>query len=567
MNKKRRIAWIALIMAAMFVITLVNTGSVSNAAGIPDIHKVVASSNIDSIPFGGGLRFPSFNVTEGSPAVFNTNYGNGSWEKLEEGEWVRKPYLEPMNLNTSENLFTPGTWRYAVQVRIDHDHYYLAEDVQVIVNGEEWEKEEGTYMHGEGYSCVYLHSKTYYVTEEDINHYFTINLDPGAGSGTMEPLKVIKGQTMTLPLECTFTPPEEGYYFAGWRVGSEVYDPEDYYYLVPEGDSTIYATWANDEHRLDIELTLPSQGEEYDYSTYVTPYTFNSYAYEIKDINWYGRYGIVDFNKFKLGMTYLVSIEIVRKDETTPPTDIPIYINGKRAAVMPVNVKTIAASTYFMLGWPFADIDEEAPGAEYVREAYEDGIISGYSEDPETGLVTFKPNKNVTRAQFAIMLFKLAAAEGNIDVEEYFDEFSDEKFNKFTDVSSDNINAFVAINWASECGIISGFGNNKFKPNNYITRAQISSMLMKYAYLYDDNYMTTDQEFNDQIEDILRSDYADYDTVQEAFRYPVYWMLKWGLMSGKTKNGSTYIDPNGYATRMQCAIFLERYKMNTEAVG
>ena len=565
MNKRISTALIAVILAAMFMITLINTGSVSYAAGEPDIHKVVASSNIETVPFGGGIRFPSFSVAEGSPAYFNTNYGNGSWEKLEGDEWVRKPYMIPAVSDTENNLFTPGLWRYAVQVRIDNDHYYLAEDIKVTVNGVEWEKEEGTYMRGEGYSCVYLHSGSFYVSEEMIDNYYVVSVDPGEGSGTMEDIQVVKGQRMILP-DCTFTPPADGYYFAGWRVGSEVYKLDDYYNLIPEGDSTIYATWSNDEYRLDIDVTLPKPGEEYDFYNYTVPYTFNSSNYYIDSIHWYSRYGVADFNRFKPGITYYLEMSIKRKDSETIPNTIPVYINGKMASTMLVNTKTLSAGTYFVLGWPFSDLAEDTPGAEEVRMAYEDGIIRGFYEDPETYLVTIKPHKNVTRAQFAIMLYNFGKATGNIS-EEYDEEFGDESFNKFTDVSSDDKNAMIAINWASECGIISGFGNGKFKPNNNITRAQISSMLMRYAYLYDDNHMTQDLILDEITENELRSIYADYDTVQESFKNPVYWMLKWNIMSGKVKNGNTIIDPNGYATRMQCVIFLERYKMNTEPVG
>ncbi|MBR1506410.1 MAG: BspA family leucine-rich repeat surface protein [Eubacterium sp.] len=58
--------------------------------------------------------------------------------------------------------------------------------------------------------------------------------------------------------------------------------------------------------------------------------------------------------------------------------------------------------------WPFKDVAEDSALAREVKLAYDKDIISGYGEPDENGQVNFKPAKYVTRAQFAIMVYNLA---------------------------------------------------------------------------------------------------------------------------------------------------------------
>ena len=76
---------------------------------------------------------PTFTVTTGAPAYFNTKDFN--WQKKVDGEWQF----------VTEGNFTPGIWRYHGVVVIDEttdpEHrYVLTEDATIKVNGVEWEK-------------------------------------------------------------------------------------------------------------------------------------------------------------------------------------------------------------------------------------------------------------------------------------------------------------------------------------------------------------------------------------------------------------------------------------------
>jgi surface protein len=74
---------------------------------------------------------PTISVTAGAPAYFNINGFNGWWQKKVGGEFT----------NVYSGLFTPGTWRFHCQVRIDGDDAtsnVLASPLTVKVNDVEW---------------------------------------------------------------------------------------------------------------------------------------------------------------------------------------------------------------------------------------------------------------------------------------------------------------------------------------------------------------------------------------------------------------------------------------------
>ncbi len=197
--------------------------------------------------------------------------------------------------------------------------------------------------------------------------------------------------------------------------------------------------------------------------------------------------------------------------------------------------------------WPFCDFDENATGADQVLKAYDLGILSGFGKNEE-GLVYIKPNKDVTREQFAIYLYNGAKALNLIKEEKEYTESA------FTDLKTTSA-GFKAVMWASENGIISGFeqkdGTYVFKPTKNIIRAQIALMTYKFA------------EFAGySIEDVADiSDFGDADQVtNETFRKAVGWAYAAGVLSGsKDKNtGKMLIKPNRNATRAQSAMFIVR---------
>lgn len=71
--------------------------------------------------------------------------------------------------------------------------------------------------------------------------------------------------------------------------------------------------------------------------------------------------------------------------------------------------------------------------------------------------------------------------------------------NPFYDVSA---NAYYAnaVNWASQAGIVAGYGDGSFHPNDPITRQQMAAILYRYA-IYKGYYTANQSNLSTQFSD------------------------------------------------------------------
>ena len=106
---------------------------------------------------------------------------------------------------------------------------------------------------------------------------------------------------------------------------------------------------------------------------------------------------------------------------------------------------------------------------EELQEAVNEGIISGYGD-------SLKPQKEVTRAEFTVMLMRVLAVDQNSPSSVSGNESSSE--NIFKDVNDSNWFA-KEVTSAYQKGLVTGMGDKMFKPNNEITREQAAVMLAK----------------------------------------------------------------------------------------
>ena len=89
------------------------------------------------------------------------------------------------------------------------------------------------------------------------------------------------------------------------------------------------------------------------------------------------------------------------------------------------------------------------------------GYVKGYSDN------TFKPNNKVTRAEAVSMFARLINGSDNFN----------NSNNKFSDVDGWYKDA---VNFISEKGLMNGYSDGTFKPNNEMTRAEFATMISKY---------------------------------------------------------------------------------------
>lgn len=117
----------------------------------------------------------------------------------------------------------------------------------------------------------------------------------------------------------------------------------------------------------------------------------------------------------------------------------------------------------------FKDVSTNSWYAQPVIWANEQKITGGLSENK------FEPNANITREQFAQLLYNYAKQKG-YDV------------NQTKDISnySDKPSAWAesGIKWAVANEIIGGKGNNKLEPKGNATRAELAKMIMNFDKKY-----------------------------------------------------------------------------------
>lgn len=200
---------------------------------------------------------------------------------------------------------------------------------------------------------------------------------------------------------------------------------------------------------------------------------------------------------------------------TTPtptPTPKPFY-NDK------VNIDVINALVEKAKDAPavtFKDVPASAPNAKAIELAGKLGIIKGNANG------SFHGNATITRAEFATMLVRALGLTAENDT-----NFKDTKGHWAAD----------AIATLKASGIINGYVDGMFKPNQTITRAEIVAMLSKV--------MNTTLVKNDKFKDVSGNwAEAEIDTLSDM-----------GIVKG-TADGS--FKPNANATRSESLVMILR---------
>lgn len=110
---------------------------------------------------------------------------------------------------------------------------------------------------------------------------------------------------------------------------------------------------------------------------------------------------------------------------------------------------------------------------------YEKGITwssaSGIVNGMGNGL--FQPERNLTREEFAVMLYRYATDYAKLETEKTGD------LNSFTDCSMVSAWAETALSWAVGVGIMNGDTNGALHPKGSATRAEAATMLERFCKL------------------------------------------------------------------------------------
>lgn len=135
---------------------------------------------------------------------------------------------------------------------------------------------------------------------------------------------------------------------------------------------------------------------------------------------------------------------------------------------------------------PFSDLDASNPQAEAVIALYYEGIVGGYDDG------TFKPGKNVTRAEFSKMLVEASDLD-------YTKLPPADLANCFTDVKDLPDHWFAPAVCASKYnGWVGGYAGGVFAPNNNINKAEALKIVLKaFDFEVPDNVVVTQMPYSD----------------------------------------------------------------------
>lgn len=175
---------------------------------------------------------------------------------------------------------------------------------------------------------------------------------------------------------------------------------------------------------------------------------------------------------------------------------------------------------------PFTDVTNHWAYSA-IKRVYTRGWMVGMDEK------TFAPDQQLSRAMLAVILYAMAG-EPAVTGE-----------SPFTDVPA-GCWYTDAIVWAAQNGIVCGFGDGTFRPNEAVTRAQAAVMLYGYAAFTGADVTAR----------------ADLSAYSDAGQIPAWAMdaMQWAnarrLIVGRD---SSHLAPNGGATRAEMAAILSAY--------
>ena len=346
----------------------------------------------------------------------------------------------------------------------------------------------------------------------------TVTFDSQGGSAVPQAI-VTHGGKLSAPAN----PTRSGYDFGGWYKESACTTAWNFNTDTVTGNITLYAKWTakptsgggggtytpptypptvekpNEGGTVTISPSRPSAGDK----VTVRPKPDN--GYEVDKITVTDRNGKpVTVTKNPDG-TYTF---------TQPNGTVKVEVSYKTTETKPADISWSNS---------YQDISENSWYYDAVRFVSENGLMNGYSNG------MFGPNDYLSRAQLAQILFN---KEGRPGVNYLL---------QFGDVSNDTWYT-EAVRWAASQGIVGGYGNGMFGPNDNITREQLAVMLWRYA----GSPAATNKELH----------FNDIDETGGFAMDALCWAVENSILNGY---GDGRLGPKGLATRAQVAQMLKNY--------
>lgn len=345
------------------------------------------------------------------------------------------------------------------------------------------------------------------------NTYNVTVKDDGNGTASADPASARMGEKVSL----TATP-NSGYHFKKWEVVSDNVEIEDNKFTMPAAHVTVKAIF---------ERNASSSGGGGGGGTTYYTLTFETNGGDSIQAIRAARGKTLDLSAYTpMRDGYDFGGWYADKDLTQRITEIKlsgsktVYADWKKRE--PDAVKN-----------PFADVNAGDWFYRDVLFSYEKGLMSGMDA------AAFAPYANTTRAQIAVIFYRM---EGSPAVEGE---------NSFADVVRGSGTAWFydAVTWAQQNGIMGGYDNSSFAPNDPITREQLAAIFYRYAQYK--GYDTTQGG-------MAIREFGDYESISDYAMSAMAWAVNTGLVKGD----SNLLYPKGTATRAELAALLHRFVEN-----
>ena len=187
-------------------------------------------------------------------------------------------------------------------------------------------------------------------------------------------------------------------------------------------------------------------------------------------------------------------------------------------------------------GWrrtelPFIDVRGDDWFYDDVAYVYENGLMNGTSE------TTFSPYISTTRGMIVTILYRMEGKPAVFEACPFMDVKAGAYYER-------------AIVWAAENGIVKGYGNGCFGPDDQITREQMAAILYRYAK---NRGLDVSVGENTNI--------LSYDDALDISEYAVPAM-QWACGAQIIHGADGRLTPGAKATRAQVAAILHRFCEN-----
>lgn len=245
------------------------------------------------------------------------------------------------------------------------------------------------------------------------------------------------------------------------------------------------------------------------------------------------KFTITPSTDYELDTIKLDTKTVAEKDYTKSSTGVVTYTLKSVTKSQKVTVTFKKSNTTKSWNNPFTDVSATDSYYSAVKFVYENNLFKG------TTTTKFGPDTTVTRAMFVTVLGRLAG----VDVSRF-------KTSSYSDVPINATTTWYApyVEWATQMGLVEGYGDGTFGPDNKITHQQMYVLMYKYS-IFVENKKT-----NISGTSINASDAEEVaDWAKDAVKYASQqnFLVKVGT--------SSRINPTGEAKRSELAQLLEKY--------